>query len=136
MSDQPKSTFARCFRAAKPCEKRCDIRDDVIPGLFLRVFPSGARSFALDRMTRGRRRFATLSSTDTLTVPEARAEARRLIAAFADTATKDGGPRTPGRPMEAFAAEFLDRQARTGSPGPWSPTPTWSASTSSPPSDI
>ena len=136
MSDQPKSTFARRVRAAKPCEKRYDIRDDVIPGLFLRVFPSGARSFALDRMTRGRRRFATLGNADTLTVPEARAEARRLIAAFADTATKDGGPRTPGRPMEAFAAEFLDRQARHWKPGPWSPTPTWSASTSSPPSVI
>ena len=111
MSDQPKSTFAQRTHAAKPREKRYDIRDDVIPGLFLRVFPSGSRSFALDRMTRGRRRFATLGSADTMTVPEARAEARRLIASFAETAKKDGGPRTPGHPMDAFAAEFHDRQA-------------------------
>ena len=116
MSDNPKSTFARRVRAAKPRGKRYDIRDDVIPGLFLRVFPTGARSFALDRMTRGHRRFATLGSADALTIPEARAEARRLIASFADTAKKDGGPRTPGRPMEAFAAEFLDRQARHWKP--------------------
>ena len=94
MSDQPKSTFARPVRAAKPRAKRYDIRDDVIPGLFLRVFPSG-----------GRRRFATLGSADTLTIPEARAEARRLIASFADTAKTDGGPRTPGHPMDAFAVE-------------------------------
>ena len=67
-------------------------------------------------MTRGRRRFATLGSADALTVPQARAEARRLIASFAGTATKDGGPRTPSRPMEAFAAEFLDRQARHWKP--------------------
>ena len=28
----------------------------------------------------------------------------------------DGGPRTPGRPMDTFAAEFLDRQARHWKP--------------------
>ena len=50
MSDNPKSTVARRVRAAKPRGKRYDIRDDVIPGLFLRVFPTGARSFALDRI--------------------------------------------------------------------------------------
>ena len=96
--------------------RRYGIRDDVVPGLFLRVFPSGARSFALDRMTRGRRRYATIGSADTLAVPEARREARKLIAAFLDTAKKDGGPRTPGRPMHAFAAEFLERQARHWKP--------------------
>ena len=88
----------------------------MIPGLFLRVFPTGARSFALDRMTRGRRRFATLGNADTLTIPETRAEARRFIATFADTAKKDGGPRTPGHPMDTFAGEFLDRQARHWKP--------------------
>ena len=67
-----KPTFARRIRAARARKKRYDIRDDTIPGLFLRVFPSGARSFALDRMTCGRRRFATLGSTDTMTVSEAR----------------------------------------------------------------
>ena len=49
MCDQTKSTFARRVRAAKPRAKLYDIRDDVIPGRFLRVSPSGARSFALDR---------------------------------------------------------------------------------------
>jgi len=110
------STFARRVRAARPRAKRYDIRDDMIPGLFLRVFPSGARSFALDRMARGRRRYATLGSADAMTVPEARAEARRLIAAFTETVRNDGGPRTPGKPMDAFAAEFLDRQARHWKP--------------------
>ena len=116
MSDQTKSTFARRVRAAKPRVRRYDIRDDVIPGLFLRVFPSGARSFALDRAARGRRRFATLGDANAMTIPEARAEARRLIAAFTDTVRNGGGPRTPGQPMDAFAAEFLDRQARHWKP--------------------
>ena len=94
MDHHPKSTFARRVRAARPREKRHDIRDDIIPNLFLRVFPSGARRFALDRMMRGRRRFATLGSTDTMTVPEARREARRLIAGFAEPRP---GTTDPGR---------------------------------------
>ena len=116
MTDQPKSTFARRVRAAKPRAKKYEIRDDVITGLGLAVQPSGVRTFVLNRMVRGRRRYATVGSADAMTVPQARAEARRLIASFADTAKKDGGPRTPGRPMDAFAAEFLDRQA-----GHWKP---------------
>jgi len=116
MSDPPKSTFARRVRAAKPRGKRYDIRDDVIPGLSLRIFPSGARRFALARMARGRRRYATIGDADAMTIPEARAEARRLIAAFTETVKNDGGPRTPGHPMDAFAAEFLDRQARHWKP--------------------
>ena len=116
MSDQTKSTFARRVRAAKPRETRYDIRDDVIPGLSPRVFPSGARSFALARMARGRRRYATIGDAEAMTIPEARAEARRLIAAFTETVKNDGGPRTPGHPMDAFAEEFLDRQARHWKP--------------------
>ncbi len=42
------STFARRARAARPREKRHDIRDDVVSGLTLRIFPSGARSFTLE----------------------------------------------------------------------------------------
>jgi len=116
MSNQTKSTFARRVRAAKPREKRYDIRDDAIPGLTLRVFPSGARSFRLETTLRGRRRFATIGDAASMTVPEARREARRLIAAFTETVKNDGGPRTPGHPMDTFAAEFLDRQARHWKP--------------------
>ena len=116
MTEQPGSTFARRIRAARPRDSRYDIRDDVVTGLLLRVSPSGARSFALDRMVRGRRRHATIGDADAMTVPEARAEARRLIAALTETARNDGGPRTPGHPMDAFAAEFLQRQARHWKP--------------------
>ncbi len=116
MNDQTKSTFARRGRAAKPRDKRYDIRDDVVPGLILRVSPTGARSFALDRVVRGRRRHATLGDAETMTVPEARREARELIAAFTETVRKDGDPRTPGHPMTAFADEFLERQAHRWKP--------------------
>ena len=73
MTDQPKSTFARRIRAAKPRDKRYDIRDDVIPGLGLRIFPSGVRTFILSRMVRGRRRYATAAHTPTAPLPQHRA---------------------------------------------------------------
>ena len=116
MSEKPKSTFARRVRAAKPRAKKYEIRDDVITGLGLAVQPSGARTFVLNRMVRGRRRYATVGNADAMTVPEARIEARRLLAAFLETVKNDNGPRTPGHPMDAFAGEFLDRQARQWKP--------------------
>ena len=67
-------------------------------------------------MARGRRRYATIGSADTMTLPEARNEARKLIAAFIDTVKNNSGPRTPGRPMDAFAVEFLERYARHWKP--------------------
>ena len=114
MSDQTESTFARRVRAAIPRNRHLKVRDDVVPGLMLRVSPSGARSFALETTLRGR--YATVGNAETMTIPEARAEARRLIAAFTETVKNGGGPRIPGHPMDAFAEEFLDRQARHWKP--------------------
>ena len=112
MADNPKSTFARRVRAAKPRTTKYEIRDDVVSGLALAVQPTGVRTWFLARMVRGRRRYATLGSADTMTIPEARREARRLIASYIEPAKTDNGPRTPGHPMDAFAGEFLDRRAR------------------------
>ena len=111
MTNNPKSTFAKRVRAAKPRAKKYDVWDDVISGLGLRVGTSGHRSFFLRRSVRGRIRSATIGSADAMSVPKARAEARRLLATFIEPPRKDKGPRTPSRPMDAFAAEFLDRQA-------------------------
>ena len=116
MTDNPKSTFARRVRAAKPRPRKYDVWDDVISGLALRVGTSGHRSFFLRRSVRGRIRSATIGRADKMTVPQARAEARRLIASFIEPARKDDGARTPGRPMDAFAAEFLERYARHWKP--------------------
>ena len=111
-----KSTFARRVRAAKPRDKRHEIRDDMVSGLILRVFPSGARTFTLESMVRGRRRYATVGDADAMTIPEARREARRLIACYIEPAKNESGPRTPGYPMTAFAEELLDRQAHRWKP--------------------
>ena len=116
MTEQPKSTFARRVRAAKPRDKRYAIRDDVIPGLMLRVHPGGERTFVLERRVRRRWRFATIGPADLVSVPEARGTARHLIAGFLDMPAETNGPRTPGRAMTAFAAEFIDRHAHQWKP--------------------
>ena len=116
MTDRPKSTFARRVRAAKPRAMKYEVRDDVVTGLALTIQPTGVRTYFLARMVRGRRRYATIGSTDAMTIPEARREARRLIASYIEPAKTDNGPRTPGYPMDAFAEEFLERYARHWKP--------------------
>ena len=153
MTDPTKSTFARRIRAAKPRTRKYDVWDDAISGLGLRVGTSGHRSFFLRRTVRGRIRSTTIGNADTMTLPQARREARELIAAFLDTMKKDGGPRTPGRPMDAFAEGFLERYARHWKPvtlensayvvrkyilpasaiSPWTPSRSSTSRTGSPP---
>ena len=116
MSDRPNSTFAKRVRAAKPRARKYDVWDDVIFGLGLRVGTSGHRAFFLRRHVRGRVHSATIGDAADMTLPEARAEARRLLATFIEPARKDNGPKTPGRPMDAFAEEFLERYARHWKP--------------------
>ena len=134
MTESNRSTFARRIRAARLRNKPCDVWDDVITGLALRVGTTGYRSFFLRRSVRGRKRYATIGNADEMTVPEARRKSRELIAAFIDTVKTNDGPRTPGRPMDAFAEEFLERYARHWKPKTWSPVPSAYASTFSPPS--
>ncbi len=116
MTDQPKSTFAQRVRAARPRARKYEVRDDMVSGLALTIQPTGVRTYFLSRMVRGKRRYATIGSADAMTVPEARREARRLIASFIEPARKDNGPKIPGHPMDAFAGEFLERHARHWKP--------------------
>ena len=116
MADKSKQPFARRIRAARPRAKKYEIWDDTISGLGLCVRPSGHRAFVFRRMVAGRVRFATIGSADAISLPQARREARALIAAWLDSPVTGSGPRTPGRPMSEFADEFLERQARHWKP--------------------
>ena len=116
ITDKPKSTVAGRVRAARPRDKRHEVRDDLVRGLMLRNFPSGARIFAFESMVRGRRRYASLGNADSMTIPEARREARRLTASYIESVKQGNGPRMLGHPMAAFAEEFPDRQARVWKP--------------------
>ena len=116
MTDRPRSTFAKRLRAARPREKAYEVRDDTVTGLAVSIQPTGVRTFFLACMVRGQRRYATIGSADAMIVPEARREARRLIASYIEPAKKDSGPKTPGHPMTAFAEEFLERHGRHWKP--------------------
>ena len=82
----------------------------------LRVFTSGTRAYASERAVHGRRRSATIGDAETLMVPQARRETRKLIADFLEPARNDNGSGTLGHPMTTFAEEFLDRQTHCGKP--------------------
>ena len=77
--------------------------------LGLCVRPSGTRSFILLRMVCGRGRYATIGNADAMTLVQARKEARKLLVSFLDTPERRDRPMTSGRPMKAFADEFLKR---------------------------
>ncbi len=117
MTDNPRPpTFAQRVRAARPRARRYAVRDDVIPGLMLRVQPGGERIFVIERRVRRRWRYGTIGPADLITVSEARRQARQIIAGFLDTPAKTTGPRAPGRPMTEFAEEFIERHARHWKP--------------------
>ena len=116
MNDQPKSAFARRVRAARARDRKYEIRDDTVTGIGLTIQPSGVRTFFFARMVHGRRRLSTIGNADEMIFPEARREARSLIASYIEPAKKHNGPRTPGHPMTAFAEEFLERHGRHWKP--------------------
>ena len=76
-TDKPKSTFTRRMRAAKPRNKKYNIRYDVIPGLGLAIHPSGSCTFFLRRVVRGRIRYVNIGATDAVTLLQIRREARK-----------------------------------------------------------
>lgn len=80
MSDKPKSTFARRVRTTRPRDKRQDIRDDVVAGLLIRVYPSGTRTFTLERSVRGRRHYAMHRSRQCKTSSKTGLDQRNLCA--------------------------------------------------------
>ena len=105
-------SFARRLAAARPRKEKYAVWDDAISGLGVCIYPSGARSFFLRRqLPNGRVRSVTLGKADRMSLPEARQAARRVLPALLDLPEKGRGPRYPGRPMDGFADEFLERHA-------------------------
>ena len=73
------------------------------------------RTYDLNRTVRRRQRQTTVGSADAMTMPQARADARRLLASYIESARNDDGPRTPGRAMDA-ATECLECYTRHWKP--------------------
>jgi integrase len=82
----PVSLDDRYIRSLKPGTKRANLQDSLVPGLMLRLTPTGGRSFAVWYRVAGRSRLITLGpyrSADArgagLTLKEARDEAQRVL---------------------------------------------------------
>ena len=57
------------------------VEDDALPGFYLRVQPSGAKSYAVKYSRRGKSQTVTIGRVNTWNASQARAEAKQLLAA-------------------------------------------------------
>ena len=116
---EPRSrpSLARRIAAARHRKEKYAVWDDVISGLGVCVYPSGARSFFLRRqLPNGRVRSVTLGKADWMSLPEARKEARRTLATLLDTPEKGCGPRTPAARWTRSRMSSSSATPATGSP--------------------
>jgi integrase len=106
---------ARTIETVKPGRQRREIPDRRMPGLYLVLQPSGAKSWAVRYRHAGTPRKHTLGSYPAIDLKSARALASKALRAVAEgrdpgreKAQERGAPDT----VEAVAAQFLDRHCK------------------------
>ena len=113
-----KTLTVKMVEQSKPTEKRQEIADAVVPGLYLLVQPSGKKSWATRFRIGGRLLKHTLGSWPDIGLTEARTAARKSL----DEVARGRDPRSravgayldPGRDLfETVAAEFAERHLKT-----------------------
>jgi integrase len=67
--------------AVPPTNREQWLKDDALPGFYLRVQPSGAKSYAVKYSRRGKSQTVTIGRVETWNASGARAEAKQLLAA-------------------------------------------------------
>lgn len=101
-------------KAVKPAEKRQEIADAVLPGLYLIVQPSGSKSWAVRYRHHGKTRKLTLGKFPVIGLADARASARKEMATLEhgrDPARAKQEARIAETVGEAVA-EFITRYAK------------------------
>jgi integrase len=100
-----KSLSDAAIAALKPRPKGYTVPDPELPGHYLRVRPTGAKSFvAVARAPHGKQLWHTIGSASLYTIGEARGMARDAIKAI-----RAGADRSPSEAFEAVAAQWLKR---------------------------
>ena len=87
------------------------IRDDRVIGFALRVTPGGFKSFVVEARVNGRVRRFTLSPADRMTVAEARAQARQVLAGMSkgrDPAVVRRAKRERSRTLSTMLDEYIE----------------------------
>ena len=113
-----KTLTVKIVEMIKPTEKRQEIADAVVPGLYLLVQPSGKKSWAVRFRMGGRVLKHTLGSWPDLDLVEARTAARKSLEDVArgrDPRRREVGSfLDPGRDLfETVAAQFAERHLST-----------------------
>ncbi|MDE0239702.1 MAG: tyrosine-type recombinase/integrase [bacterium] len=94
----------------KARDKTWDVRDGGFKGFGVRVLRSGRKCFFLHSQSDGCRVWHPLGDADDISLEEAQAKARALLAPFEDDASEPV-------PFEAVAEEVFQRYGRTWKPG-------------------
>ena len=97
----------------KPGPKRLTLSDPELRGHYVRVTPTGAKSYvAVARDPGGRQIWATIGGADVLTIDEARERARSAIQRIKDGLPAIEPPPPPPDSFEDVAENYLDRHVR------------------------
>jgi hypothetical protein len=103
----------RQIQALKPKAKRYVISDPDQRGMYLRVMPTGQRSFvAVAPSPHGKQIWATIGDAAVLKVAEARERARECIRRIRDGLPAFEQPPTPAESFEVVADRWLKRHVR------------------------
>ncbi|HEY9678612.1 MAG TPA: tyrosine-type recombinase/integrase [Drouetiella sp.] len=87
----------------------CVYWDDQLPGLGIRVYPGGAKSWIVRYLIRGRKRFVVLGSVSILTIEDARARGRQTLLEALDSKDPNN---VRNISVRAFGKEYLERWAK------------------------
>jgi integrase len=106
----------RGVEAAKPKADRYGIPDGLVPGLRLIIESSGFKSYRLPTRVNGTLVNFKIGSATVLTLADARAKAKLLLAAIANgedpRETKRDANKAAAETVEVFARRFVERHAR------------------------
>ena len=90
------------------------IRDDKLIGFALRTTPSGFRSFIVEARVKGQVRRFTIAPADRLTVVDARAQAREILAGMSkgrDPAVTRQAKRERSRTLQSMLDEYIEARS-------------------------
>jgi integrase len=107
----------RAVESAKPKAKRYPIADGLVPNQQLLVHPSGEKSYAISPRLHGKTIKITIGDASVLSLAQARAEGKRILAEIAlgndPRAAKQEAARTASETVEVVARDFVERYAKT-----------------------
>ena len=106
----------RALDAMRPDKERCDRPDGIVPGLRFDIHPTGKKSSRLLARVHGKLKSFPIGDMSMMTVAEARAKAKGILAAIASgedpSETKRAVARNAAEIVELVSRNFIERYAK------------------------